>query len=414
MSVFAGVVRFDDDPTDCNFEQQIIRAIPGTSERQGEVCRARGALFARRLMPEATVPGRNQRVAAVDNGRILFAAFARLDNREELGNALGLTGAELANTTDPILLMKMLEHWSEAGVARCLGAFAFARWEPAERRLTLGRDCLGNHTLLFHHAGSALVFSNSLTALLALPDVPRRIDELALANFLALNPRHPTRTLYCGIERVPNRTMVTVDRAGARRSYYWTPNLDAPPPYRREEDYVERARELFDQAVAAVTAGVTDVAIPTSGGLDSSAIAATVARLGTVKRITCYTLLPPADFHVDVGPNEYASEQDKVEALARMYPALDLHLLAPDGLHPLDEDDTRYFARANLPAFGPSILGWAAFLTDAVTAAGHPGAAGGPRRQFGFDLDRKLFASGAAARPPMGDVRARIRCGRPQ
>ncbi len=371
MAIFAGVVRFDDAPIDCSFEQQLTREIAGAGGRI-EICLARGALFARKVAAGQYFPQTDRRLAVVDDGRALFAAFARLDNREELGTALGFTRAERENTADPILLKKMLERWGDAGVARCLGTFAFARWQPAERCLMLGRDCLGNHTLLFHHAGRALFFSNSIATLLALPDVPRRIDELALANFLALNPRHPTRTLYCGIERVPNRTLVTVDRADVRRRYYWAPNFGAPPPYRRDEDYVERARELFDQAVAAVTADVADVAISTSGGLDSSAIAATVARLGSVKRITCYTLLPPADLHVDVGPDEYASEQDKIETLARMYPALELRLLAPDRPHALDEDDTRYFARASLPSFGPSILGWAAFLKDAVIAAGHP------------------------------------------
>jgi asparagine synthase (glutamine-hydrolysing) len=372
MPVFAGVVRFDDGSADSNFEQQLIRAIPGTAGARSEICRARGALFARKVTARASFRETDRRVAVVDDGRILFAAFARLDNRDELGAALGFGAREIAATADPILLMKMLERWGDAGVARCLGAFAFACWEPAERRLTLGRDCLGNHTLLFHHTGRALVFSNMLATLLALPDVPRRIDELAVANFLVLNPRNPTRTFYSGIERVPNRTLVTIDRAGIHRRYYWAPNFDAPPPYRRDEDYVERARELFDQAVAAVTADSSDVAIATSGGLDSSAVAATVARLGTVRRITCYTLLPPTDLQVDVGPGQYASEQDKVEALGRMYPALELRLLAPDRPHPIDEDDTRHFARAILPALGPTALGWTAFLNDAVIAAGHP------------------------------------------
>ncbi len=384
MPVFAGVVRFNDGPTDCNFEQQLIRAIPGSPEGQSEICRAGGALFVRKVMAGAPFPAADRRVAVVDDGRVLFAAYARLDNRDELGAALGLRRPELANTTDPILLMKMLERWDDAGVAQCLGAFAFARWEPAERRLTLGRDCLGNHTLLFHHTGRALVFSNMLATLLALPDVPRRIDEFALANFLAVNPRHPTRTLYLGIERVPSRTLVTVDRTGIHRRYYWAPNFDASPPYQRDQDYVERARELFDQAVAAVTADVADAAIATSGGLDSSALAATVARLGTVKRITCYTLLPPADLQVEVGPDEYASEQDKVEALARMYPALELRLLAPDGLHPIEEDDTRHFVRASLPTFGPTALGWTAFLNDAVIAAGHPVLLVGARGNSGL------------------------------
>ena len=147
----------------------------------------------------------------------------------------------------------MHERWGEAGVARCLGAFAFALWDAEARRLTLGRDCLGNRALFYHRGPQFVAFATTLGALLALPGVPRAIDEMALAQFMAVNHREQQRTFYRGIERVPSRTMVSVDRNGMPSRKYWTPDLDAPPLYRREEDYIERARELLDIAVASAT-----------------------------------------------------------------------------------------------------------------------------------------------------------------
>ena len=145
--------------------------------------------------------------------------------------------------------------------------------------LTFGRDCLGRRALFFHHGDGFVAFASDLTALLALPFVPRELDERVVASFLVLNPHDRKRTFYRGVERVPSRTMVTIDRA-RRARHYWSPDFDAPAPYRREEDYVERARELLDQAVMTATADTPRVAISTSGGLDSSAIAATAARFG--------------------------------------------------------------------------------------------------------------------------------------
>ena len=165
-----------------------------------------------------------------------------------------------------------------------------------------------------------MFFASRLGALLSLPAVPRELDERAIANFLALNGREVRRTAYRGIERVPARSLVTIDRSGIRHGHYWSPKLDAPPPYRRDEDYVAHARALFDQAVQSVTGDTDEVAIAVSGGLDSSAIAATVARLGRTKRIVCYTNLPPHDLDVPVGPNHYRDERDKVEALGRIIP----------------------------------------------------------------------------------------------
>src|SRR5207244_187330 len=177
----------------------------------------------------------------------------------------------------------------------------------------------------FHRAREWVVFATSIGMLLSLPGVPREIDELALANFLAVNLGHdPCRTFYRGIERVPSRSLVTIDREGVRERKYWAPDLDAPPPYARDEDYVERARELFDQAVAATLRDTPRVAIAASGGLDSSAIAATAARLGASASITCLTVVPPADApQLDLGPFKYWDERDKMGALARLHPALD-------------------------------------------------------------------------------------------
>jgi asparagine synthase (glutamine-hydrolysing) len=288
----------------------------------------------------------------------------------ELGAALQMPSPDIARTSDEALLARMIERWGVPGVARCLGAFAFARWEPDERRLTLGRDCIGvNHTLFFHRGRGFVAFATSLVILLSLSIVPREIDEIALANFFAANLRDGHRTYYRGIERVASRTLATIDATTIRHEPFWSPDFDAAPPFRRDEDYVERARELFDQAVATAVGNGQNLALAMSGGLDSSAIAATAARLGLADRLTCYTLVPPAG--ALSRPGQYQDESDKVRALGRLYPALDIRLLAPEAPHPLELDDTRYFARTGFPAHGGVNVGWFGYLNDAVAQAGH-------------------------------------------
>ena len=164
---------------------------------------------------------------------------------------------------------------------------------------------------------------------------------------------------------------MSIDRNGTTHRKYWTPDLDAPPPFLREEDYIERARELFDLSVASVIRDTPHVAIATSGGLDSSAIAATAARLNLAASITCFSLVAPAGTQIDVGPFRYLDERAKVEALARMHPQLTMRLVAPDRVHALTEDETGFFARTNLPAHGPAALAYGLHLNDAITGAGY-------------------------------------------
>ena len=104
--------------------------------------------------------------------RRLGPAPARLDNRDEIGAALGLAPEAIRAAPDAALIRDAIERWGDAGVARCLGAFAFALWDNETRRLTLGRDCLGRAPLFFYRARGFVVFATTLGMLLSLPGVP--------------------------------------------------------------------------------------------------------------------------------------------------------------------------------------------------------------------------------------------------
>jgi asparagine synthase (glutamine-hydrolysing) len=382
MAVFAGIVRFDGVPIGADLEDRLNRAVSMQRKGPTQLRRALGAAFAYRV----DSPGDGFAAQSIiAEQKTLFVCRCRLDNRAELGAALEIPNPELARLPDERLLMRMMDKWGDDGVARCLGGFVFASWDVDRRVLTLGRDCLGfNHTLFFHRAGNVVAFATTLVALLSLPLVPRQIDEIALANYMAANRRETRRTFYRSVERVPSRMIVGFDSNDTRHRHYWSPNLDAPPPYKRDADLIERARELFDQAVAASTAGLRDIAISTSGGLDSSAIAATAAQLGQVDRITCYTLVPPPGYVSDARAHSYQDETDKVQALARMHPRFDLRLLMPQDPHPLEVDTTRYFAETGFaPVSGPN-FGWFGYLCDAVASGRHQALVEGIHGNFGL------------------------------
>jgi asparagine synthase (glutamine-hydrolysing) len=366
MIVLAGVVALGEAAIDPDLEPRLKHAV-GSPQSLLTTIAVEGALFVQAAPAGRRIPHADSVIRR--DGRELFAAVARLDNREELGDALGLASRELPGESDAVLIRRMYERWGDAGLARCVGAFAYASWDARARRLTLARDCLGHRPLFFHRGPRWVVFATTLRALFALPDVPRAIDEIELANFLALNHAAEHRTFYRGVDRVPSRTLVTIDAEGVRHRKYWWPNLDAPP-WTREEDYVERARELFDIAVASATRDTPHVTIATTGGLDSSAIAATVARLGRADSISCVTLVPPPDLANDVEPGRYRNERPKVEALGRMHPSLRLRFIVDDRLHPRDDDGTRVFAGTGLPLLGPTARSEALYLGDATTGGG--------------------------------------------
>ena len=277
MNAFAGIVFFGAPPVDSRTRDKVTRAV---SRREGSTVRVQSgahAVFAQRIsLREAQSPGSPPRP---HSGKALFAASARIDNRDEVTAALGLE-RQRRGASDAELVRNAIERSGDAGLARLVGDFAFAYWDQDARGLMLGRDCLGRAPLFFHVGRSFAAFASSYGSLLALPDVPREIDEVVLGHLLALNLQERRRTLYRGIERVPSRSVVTINGTGYSERQYWTPNFDAAPIYRSEDDYVARGRELLDQAVATAM-GDEDAALLMSGGLELSGIAATAARLGS-------------------------------------------------------------------------------------------------------------------------------------
>ncbi len=138
------------------------------------------------------------------DGRFAFTAEARLDNRDEVFDALSVPGPERAAMADGALIRLAWERWGDGAPTRLLGDWSFAVWEPRERRLLLARDHHGNTALYYVADARRFAFASDRRALLALPDAPRRLNELYLAQVLTAWPEfHGPGTAYAEVCRVP-------------------------------------------------------------------------------------------------------------------------------------------------------------------------------------------------------------------
>jgi asparagine synthase (glutamine-hydrolysing) len=212
----------------------------------------------------------------------------------------------------------------------------------------LARDCGRGEGLHFFRGRGFVVFATHLPDLLDHPDVPRELDEVVLAHQLAGNIHQRRRTVFRGIERVPSRTAVIITRDATEHRVYWEPTVRASALYSRDEDYIERARELLDQAVTRVLSDSPKFAVMASGGLDSSAVLATLARRG-LSHIPCYTYVPSEPVASPASRGHYSDERPRTEALAARYPALRFHYRTAADLHADVRPDEARFERWPLP-----------------------------------------------------------------
>ena len=275
-------------------------------------------------------------------GTALLVADVRLDNREDLADALGLaTARELC---DAAILLAAFERWGDDLVDHIVGDFAFAVLEPDRRRVTLARDPLGQRPLHYHRSDGLFAFASMPKGLHALEAVPRAPDLERVAEFLALLPERGSRTCFAGVERVEAGQVVTVTPGGVSARRYW-------PPARRElrlgspRAYEEGLRHHLDQAVKARLRGCDGgVATHLSAGLDSSIVTATAARCLSASggRVAAFTAVPHADFASGPDASRISDEGPLAAMLAARHENIDHVLIRNQAPPPFDGLD-RYF-----------------------------------------------------------------------
>lgn len=288
-----------------------------------------GLALGRRLFP-LLVPedeSDNQPVMG-GQGRFALVADVRLDNREDLCASLGMDGKSAATLADSQILMRALERWEEAALERLVGDFAFAFYDAGKRQLLLARDPLGQRPLFWHRGTHFLAFASMPKGLHALPEIERRADVRAAARFAAGLPQHGSSGWFEGIERVEPGHAVLMTRGESRRRRYWSPRR-RDLKLKSFDEYVEAFRAELDQAVGCRLRGAGGVAAAhLSGGWDSSAVAATAARLIGREggRIVALTSVPRARAGV-IGPaNRFLDEGPLAAATAALHPNID-HVL---------------------------------------------------------------------------------------
>src|SRR4051812_6387039 len=129
---------------------------------------------------------------------------ARLDNRDEVLDALNVKNELAATLSDGALIGQSYLRWGERVVNHLYGDWAFAAWNPTTRRLFLARDQLGNTALYYHANERYIAFASSSKALLALDPTLHAIDDLYVAQVVLSWPAyHGPRTAHRRICRLP-------------------------------------------------------------------------------------------------------------------------------------------------------------------------------------------------------------------
>ena len=208
--------------------------------------------------------------------RISLTLDGRIDNRSELIATLALAGS--GSVTDSELVLSAYQRWGEECAEHLIGDFAFAIWDSRLQRLMCARDPMGVKPFLYRVDGRTFQWASEFRPLLEDPAFAARPNEGMIAELLANAVTNQEETIYRGILQLPPAHILTVDSGECRKRRYWRPDPE-PLRYRTDQDYADRFRELFREAVACRLRAIGPVGSDLSGGLDSSSIVAMAAKL---------------------------------------------------------------------------------------------------------------------------------------
>ncbi|MBX5469677.1 MAG: asparagine synthase (glutamine-hydrolyzing) [Thermoleophilaceae bacterium] len=207
-------------------------------------------------------------IAVVFNGEIY--------NYAELRRWLEQRGHRMRSGSDGEVLPHLYEELGDAFVERLNGIFAIALWDPRERALLLARDKLGVKPLYWSEAGGRVSFASEIKGLLADPALPRELDPVAVDEFLTYRFVPSPRTLLSAVRKLPPAGRLRVDARGLSEERYW--HGEAFAARRDREQLVEEYLEAFERAVVRQLMSDRPMGVMLSGGLDSAAVTAVMAK----------------------------------------------------------------------------------------------------------------------------------------
>jgi len=202
-------------------------------------------------------------------------------NYIELKSELSGLGYTFATGTDTEVILAAYDQWGTRCVSHFNGMWAFALYDSQTKQIFCSRDRFGIKPFYYSEAGGDFVFCSEIKQALARHD--RNVVNLPiLVDYLVLGlSEHTSETFFSGIHALEGGCNLIYDLESHKYTIqrYYELRTDDALRDADEESAIEQFRTLLVDSVRLRLRSDVKVGTCLSGGLDSSSIAATAARL---------------------------------------------------------------------------------------------------------------------------------------
>jgi asparagine synthase (glutamine-hydrolysing) len=152
------------------------------------------------------------------------------------------------------------------------GGFAAAIYNTVKGELLLFNGRLGVRPLYFAHHHGRFVFASRVGALLTDPQLPRRVDPVAIGEALSYEYILNQRTLLQDVEVLPPGSLLKCSAGEVRQQRYWRLEFCPNTGAHTTEEFTEGLLHYLRQAVERQLPGGLPAGVNLSGGLDSRVV----------------------------------------------------------------------------------------------------------------------------------------------
>ena len=213
-------------------------------------------------------------------GRYTIVFNGEIFNYRELREKLIKKGCRFHSQTDTEVILQLYITEGRSFIKKLNGFFGFAIYDKEENSLFIVRDRYGVKPLLVYRDEDQLFFASEMKSLLAL-GVPRKLDYVALSQYLQLNYIPGPASIFKGVKKLlPGHYLYVKDGKVVGKAWYKIPYAPKKVIKNRlsYEQQQKRLVELMDGAVQRRLVADVPLGAFLSGGIDSSVITALAAR----------------------------------------------------------------------------------------------------------------------------------------
>jgi len=221
---------------------------------------------------------KNREITVIFNGEI----YNYPSLKKEIENDYGFS---LKSNCDTEILPAGYLIWGKKLFSRLEGMFSLAIWDSRDRSLILARDGMGIKPLFFSRIGNTVRFASEIKAILADPSFSRKINSYGLHRLFTLGYAGPDSTTLDGIKQLEPGTILSIDSNGNENyEYFWKPSRQ--PVIKDMDSALEIFLPLIDKVVGDHLVSDLNVGVLQSGGIDSSIISLSAAKIAAIPLFT--------------------------------------------------------------------------------------------------------------------------------